>query len=147
MSGAQSVYKVKPDLSIIGKAMGNGYPISAVLGNKSIMDQAISKVYVSSTFFANSVDQIAALSTIKFLEKNKVIEKNNTKGFFIKKKLEKIIKKQKFSCSFSGGIWFPFISFHEKNEKINRNLRNKFYEYLINKNIFLLTLSSCLYNA
>lgn len=137
LSGAQSVYKVKPDLSIIGKAMGNGYPISAVLGNKSIMDQAISKVYVSSTFFANSVDQIAALSTIKFLEKNKVIEKNNTKGFFIKKKLEKIIKKQKFSCSFSGGIWFPFISFHEKNEKMNRNLRNKFYEYLINKNIFL----------
>ncbi len=137
LSGAQSIYKVKPDLSIIGKAMGNGYPISAVLGNKSIMDEAISKVYVSSTFFANSVDQIAALSTIKFLEKKKVIEKNNAKGLYIKKKLEKIVKQQKFSCSFSGGIWFPFISFHEKNENLNKSLRNKFYEYLINKKIFL----------
>ena len=137
MNGTQSIYKVKPDLNIIGKAMGNGYPISAVLGNKSIMDQAISKVYVSSTFFANSLDQIAALSTIKYLESNNVIKKNNIKGKYIKKKIEKIVKNQKFKCSYSGDIWFPFISFHEKNENVNKNLRNKFYEYLIEKKIFL----------
>ena len=117
--------------------MANGYPISAVIGKKEIIDQSLSKVYVSSTFFANSVDQVAALSTINFIEKNKVIKKNISKGKKIKAFLQKLVTKQNFSCSYSGEEYFPFISFHEKNENINKRLRYLFYGKLIDSGIFL----------
>ena len=84
LSGAQSFYKIRPDLTIVGKAMANGYPISAVLGKREIMDQALHKVYVSSTFFGNSIDQVAALETIKIINKNNILKKNMIKGKLIK---------------------------------------------------------------
>lgn len=137
LTGSQSIYKVKPNLSIIGKAMGNGYPISAVVGDGNIMDQAIYKVFVSSTFFANSIDQIAALSNIKFIKKNKVMSKNKIKGKIIEKNIIKIIDKQKIKCNYSGGPWFPCITFEEKNENLNRKIRDIFFSELIENNIFL----------
>ena len=137
LAGSQSEYKVKPNLSIIGKAMGNGYPISAVVGDGNIMDQAIYKVFVSSTFFANSIDQIAALSNIEFIKKNKVMSKNKIKGKIIEKNISKIIDKQKIKCNYSGGPWFPCITFEEKNENLNRKIRDIFFSELIENNIFL----------
>ena len=74
MGGAQKEYKVAPDLTLIGKAMANGYPISAVIGKKEVMNVASHKVFVSSTFFPNSFEQIASIKTIDFLEKNNVLE-------------------------------------------------------------------------
>ena len=34
LGGAQQIYGIKPDLSTFGKAMGNGFPISAVVGKR-----------------------------------------------------------------------------------------------------------------
>lgn len=137
MSGAQSIYGIKPDLTIVGKAMANGYPISAVLGKREIMDQALHKVYVSSTFFGNSIDQVAALETIKIIKNNEVLKKNYLKGKLIKNTIKKLIKKFKFNAHYSGNEWFPFITFEEKSEEINRKIRNLFYSFLIDKKIFL----------
>ena len=58
IGGAQKLYNVKPDLSVIGKAMANGYPISAVVGKRDIMNVASHKVFVSSTYFPNSFEPI-----------------------------------------------------------------------------------------
>lgn len=137
LNGSQSIYKVKPNLSVIGKAMGNGYSISAVVGDAEIMDQAIYKVFVSSTFFANSIDQIAALSTINFIKKNNVLKKNKVKGKLIENEIKKTIKNQKIKCNYSGGSWFPCVTFEDNNENINKKARNIFYGELIENNIFL----------
>jgi glutamate-1-semialdehyde aminotransferase len=137
LSGAQSFYKIRPDLTIVGKAMANGYPISAVLGKREIMDQALHKVYVSSTFFGNSIDQVAALETIKIINKNNILKKNMIKGKLIKNTIEKLLKKFKFKAHFSGDFWFPFITFEEENFEINRKIKNLFYSSLIDKGIFL----------
>ena len=137
LSGAQSFYKIRPDLTIVGKAMANGYPISAVLGKREIMDQALHKVYVSSTFFGNSIDQVAALETIKIINKNNILKKNMIKGKLIKNNIEKLLKKFKFKAHFSGDFWFPFITFEEENFEINRKIKNLFYSSLIDKGIFL----------
>ena len=37
LGGAQNLFKVTPDLTCLGKAMGNGMPISALLGRQEIM--------------------------------------------------------------------------------------------------------------
>jgi len=46
LGGAQKEYNVTPDLTLLGKAMANGYPISAVVGKKEIkLDQIFQKNY------------------------------------------------------------------------------------------------------
>ena len=101
------------------------------------MDQALHKVYVSSTFFGNSIDQVAALETIKIINKNNILKKNMIKGKLIKNTIEKLLKKFKFKAHFSGDFWFPFITFEEENFEINRKIKNLFYSSLIDKGIFL----------
>tara|TARA_B100000886_G_C20404972_1_gene484315 strand:+ start:276 stop:1529 length:1254 start_codon:yes stop_codon:yes gene_type:complete len=137
IGGAQKLYNVKPDLSVIGKAMANGYPISAVVGKRDIMNVASHKVFVSSTYFPNSFEQVAALRTIDFLTKNDVLNDIKTKGKYFSDRIIKIIEKSNVNCQFSGGPWMPFISFNKEKETINRQMRSIFYKYLVRSKIFL----------
>lgn len=70
------VYKVNgfsPDIVVYGKAMGNGFAISAVIGKWEIMDVA-QDTFISSTFWTERVGFVAGLATIKKLIENKVWE-------------------------------------------------------------------------
>jgi glutamate-1-semialdehyde 2,1-aminomutase len=61
---------VEPDLAVFAKAMGNGYPISAVIGREHYM-QAAQDTFVSSTTWTERVGSTAALATIrKYRDKN-----------------------------------------------------------------------------
>ena len=64
---------VMPDLAIFGKALANGYPISAVIGKKNIMESA-QDTFISSTFWSERIGYTAALSNIKKFEEKKFIQ-------------------------------------------------------------------------
>ena len=68
--GIHEKYKVYPDIVVYGKAMGNGFPMSAVVGREEVMDAAQTS-FISSTFWTERIGPVAALATI-----NKMIEKN-----------------------------------------------------------------------
>ena len=59
-----------PDLAIFGKALGNGYAITAVVGKDSVMENA-KKSFMSSTFWTERIGPTAALKTLEIMEKNK----------------------------------------------------------------------------
>ncbi|HEY4215695.1 MAG TPA: aminotransferase class III-fold pyridoxal phosphate-dependent enzyme [Gemmatimonadaceae bacterium] len=60
--GYQAYADVMPDLSAFGKAMANGYPLSAVVGHREIMDAA-RKTWISSTLASES-SALAAASAV-----------------------------------------------------------------------------------
>ncbi len=62
-----------PDIVVYGKAMGNGYAISAIVGTKEVMDEA-NETFISSTFWTERLGFVAALKTIEKLEKENVYE-------------------------------------------------------------------------
>src|SRR5262249_6943299 len=72
MGGAQQRYGVTPDLTTIGKAMANGYAISAVVGRRDLMQVMEKKAFISSTFNPNSLEIVAALKTLDILERERV---------------------------------------------------------------------------
>ena len=49
LGGAQALYGVIPDLGCFGKAMGNGYPIAAVVGRRDVM-KVMDDIFFSFTF-------------------------------------------------------------------------------------------------
>lgn len=55
---------VRPDLAVFSKALGNGYPIAAVLGTGEVMNSA-QKTFISSTYWTERIGPVAALATIE----------------------------------------------------------------------------------
>src|SRR5438445_384048 len=71
--GAQKYFSIKPDLTTLGKALGNGFVIAAVGGKNEIMNMLSpeGKVYQASTYAGNPVSVTAAIESIKVINKNK----------------------------------------------------------------------------
>ena len=64
LGGSHLLFGVNPDIAVFGKAMSNGYPMSAIIGKKYIME-AVNKTFISSTYWTERIGSIAALETIK----------------------------------------------------------------------------------
>ena len=71
--GAQQYFGIKPDLTTLGKALGNGFVIAAVGGKNEIMNMLSpqGKVYQASTYAGNPVSVAAAIESIKTINKHK----------------------------------------------------------------------------
>jgi glutamate-1-semialdehyde 2,1-aminomutase len=72
LGGYQSVVGVMPDLTTLGKAMGNGFPIAAVAGHKDIMERfdthPSGDVFFAGTFNGHPVSSAAAIATVRRLQ-------------------------------------------------------------------------------
>lgn len=80
-NGAQGYFGVTPDLSTFGKAMGNGYPLSALTGRRDLMElggitHSTERVFLmSSTYGAERTGLLAGLATIGVLSRKPVIKR------------------------------------------------------------------------
>jgi len=68
--GIHKIYGVEPDIAIFGKAMGNGYAITATIGRREVMEAAQSS-FISSTFWTERIGSCAALKTLEVMEREK----------------------------------------------------------------------------
>jgi len=71
--GAHLVYGLQPDIAVFAKAMGNGYPMAAIVGKGSVM-QAAQDSFISSTYWTERIGPCAALATIRKLVDRHVAE-------------------------------------------------------------------------
>jgi glutamate-1-semialdehyde 2,1-aminomutase len=71
IGGAQEYYKIFPDLTILGKVLGGGLPLSAFGGRRDIMEKLapMGPVYQAGTYSGNPVSVSAALATLQSLKK------------------------------------------------------------------------------
>lgn len=69
LGGAQSIYNIEPDLTILGKVIGGGMPVGAFGGKEKIMDYIApdGPVYQAGTLSGNPVTMAAGLSTLKLV--------------------------------------------------------------------------------
>ncbi|MFX1526544.1 MAG: aspartate aminotransferase family protein [Promethearchaeota archaeon] len=137
MGGAQKMFEVIPDLAAFGKAMGNGYPISTLVGKEEFMDVLVEKVFLSSTFFPNSLSQIASLKTIEILQRENVLKDISEKGKYFAKRIKESIERYNIPCNFTGEPWMPYITFTPDPKFLYRKLREEFYRQLIRRKVFL----------
>lgn len=66
--GLHTKYNVEPDIAVFGKAMGNGYAITAVVGKSEIMQSAQSS-FISSTFWTERIGPTAALASLSEMKR------------------------------------------------------------------------------
>ena len=107
---------VNPDIAIFGKSIGNGYPISTIIGKKKIMECA-QDTFISSTMWTDRLGFIAANATLKKLKKNRVNNKLSKLGMKIKNGWLKIAKKNNLKIKVSGLNAIPSFNFDYKNKQ------------------------------
>jgi glutamate-1-semialdehyde 2,1-aminomutase len=66
LGGAHIKFGVQPDLAVFAKALGNGFPIGAVIGTHDTM-QAAQETFISSTFWTEGVGPAAAVACVRKL--------------------------------------------------------------------------------
>lgn len=136
MGGAQKLYGVIPDLTVLGKALANGYPISVVTGKRDIMMAAAHKLFISSTFFPNSDAFIAALKTLEILERDNVLENIWEKGERFMKKIQALIDKHDVGAELSGVAPMFYITFKKDETGAYKDKRKDFFIQLIRRGFF-----------
>jgi len=120
LGGKHLKFKVNPDLAMFGKAIGNGYAINAIIGKRKYMKNA-EKTFISSTFWTERVGSVAALSTIKYMEKNKTFKKIIAQGKKIKNKWKELSIKYKIDLDIISMDSIPIFLF-----KTNHEIKKKF---------------------
>jgi len=147
LGGYQTVAGVTPDLTVLGKAMGNGFPIAAVCGRADIMDHFTTRpggdTYYAGTFNGNAVGCAAALATMDILEREPVHEHIFRLGERLRKGLREITDRLKIRANVAG-FGSIFVTYFmdgpvESYSDVLRNDSARFIEYrrrLIDRGVF-----------
>ena len=112
--GVHLKLNVIPDIAIFGKSIANGYPISAIIGKKKIMNKSQDS-FISSTMWTDKIGFVASIKTLQYMKKNKVQTKIVKIGKSIKKFWEKSCQKHNVKIVISGQNSMPYISFGYNN--------------------------------
>ena len=77
---------INPDISIFGKALGNGYAITSVIGKDYLM-KFTQETFISSTFWTERIGPTAALKTLEVMERTKSWKFITEHGFYFREKM------------------------------------------------------------
>lgn len=95
LGGAQEVFKLKPDLTCLGKVLGGGLPLAAFGGRREIMDllAPVGPVYQAGTLSGNPLAVAAGLTTLKLLSQHGIYQRLAVKGKRLEDGFREVIKK------------------------------------------------------
>ena len=108
LGGMSEASDVMPDLACFGKSMANGFPISAVVGRRDLM-QRMEDIFFSGTFSGETISLAAAAATIDKLENQNIPTRLANRGGVLTTALNKLFSKHGFSdiIQIKGNNWRP----------------------------------------
>jgi len=117
IGGAQTMYGVTPDLAAFGKSMGNGYPISALVGKAEYMKE-MEEVFLSGTFGGEALSLTASIATIRKMQREPVHETIAKTGEVVRQNADRLIEKHGLGhcLSTSGHPTWTFLNFKDTPE-------------------------------
>ena len=87
LGGAQKLFNVVPDMATFGKGLGNGYPLSALVGRDQVMSK-VEDIFFSGTFGGETLSLAAAGATIDKYKSKNVVDKFYEIGTYLLEKLD-----------------------------------------------------------
>ncbi|MBU7018453.1 MAG: aspartate aminotransferase family protein [Theionarchaea archaeon] len=145
MGGAQTLYKITPDITTFGKIIGGGFPVGAFGGNEDLMilfsPQREKFIPHSGSFNGNPVTMTAGIETLKLLD-SQAIEELNKRGDLLRSNLNKIMEDMSVSVSGTGSL----LHFHwaespalnaEEFERQNRAWFSKLHMLMLMEGVYM----------
>lgn len=136
LGGAQEYFSLVPDLACFGKALGNGFPISAVVGRREIM-QLFDEIFFSFTYGGEALSLAAALATVRVLQEKNVIPLLWKQGEKLKDGYNVLAKELKVDA-YTQCVGYPprtIIMFKDEKGQESLILRSVFQQELLKRGI------------
>jgi glutamate-1-semialdehyde 2,1-aminomutase len=112
--GLHKMYGVEPDMAMFGKALGNGYGITATIGRREIMEAAQS-TFISSTFWTERIGPTAGLKTLEVMERLKSWETVTKTGLQIRETWQRLADKHDLKIDHWGLPALTGFTFQSEN--------------------------------
>ncbi len=115
--GIHKKFNVEPDIAMFGKALGNGYAITAIIGVDSVMD-AVQKTFISSTFWTERIGPTAALKTLEVMKETQSWQIITNTGLEVKSKWRDLFNRNELEYIETGIPALAGFVFKSKNNLI-----------------------------
>jgi glutamate-1-semialdehyde 2,1-aminomutase len=104
LGGAQEYYRIKPDLTTLGKIIGGGFPVGVFGGRRDLMKEVAPTggVYQAGTFNGSPVSLAAGYATLDILENENILKRLNATGDEMRKALSDIVNDLNLGYSVTG---------------------------------------------
>ena len=143
--GAQTIYKITPDITVLGKIVGGGMPIGAVGGKREILDllAPVGPVYQAGTLSGNPLSVACGIATLKLLNENAYKHLENLSSMLCqgiqKINEEKGIKLQINRAGSMFTIFFYETRVYDSNsaKKSNVKLFGQFFKNMLSNGVYL----------
>ncbi len=139
LGGAQKKFGVTPDMACFGKAMGNGFPISCIVGRSDVMN-IFEDIFFSFTFGGEIASMAAAMKVLDVLETTPAIAQIEANGRVLQEALNALAKeaglRDRIRC-----IGYPFwslIKFLDEDGKDSLLVRSLFTQECVKRGLLLL---------
>ena len=114
--GLHMKYGVEPDMAMYGKALGNGYAITATIGKKEIMEAA-QNTFISSTFWTERIGPTAAIKTLEVMKNIESWKQISKTGEEIKSKWRDLSRMHNIDIEISGLKALPIFTFNSQHHQ------------------------------
>ena len=114
--GIHKNFNIDPDIAMFGKALGNGYGVTAIVGRREVMEAAQNS-FMSSTFWTERIGPAAAIKTLEIMEDIKSWEQISKTGKYIKEEWQKLFSKHNLDINISGISALPSFTFQNKSHQ------------------------------
>jgi glutamate-1-semialdehyde aminotransferase len=136
LGGAQEYFSVRADLATYSKAMSNGYAISAIVGRADVL-HCLGRTHMASTFYANSAEMVAAITTIALLKESDALIRIWEMGERLMRGLGALISEFGVQAEVVGYPPCPFLRF-KSHDEVQRGVEMvKFYSETTKQGVLL----------
>ncbi|MFO0614431.1 MAG: aminotransferase class III-fold pyridoxal phosphate-dependent enzyme [Polyangiaceae bacterium] len=118
-----------PDLLTLSKAIGNGWPVAAVLGRRDVLEAAAGMHY-SGTFHGDTAAMAAAMATLEIEARESAAEHAWSMGERLISGLASIARAHGIAAEVYAEPLppMPFVRFHDADAEVNERVKRTFYE-------------------
>ena len=119
--GAHLLFGITPDIAVFSKALGNGYPIAAIIGKGEVMEAAL-RSFISSTMWTERIGPASALATVNKHRKVNAGEHLMAVGRQVQEGWKQIAQKNALNIKVSGIPALSHFSFEYDNAMVMKSL-------------------------
>jgi glutamate-1-semialdehyde 2,1-aminomutase len=156
ISCAQGHYGVTPDMTILGKIVGGGFPIGVFCGKQEVMELIDHYKYPDpekrsahgGTFTGNPISMVAGMATLDALSDGKIYNEINGKGKRLREELRDICSKAPVSVTGDGSLFAVHFQKEEPKHagdlvKTDVKASQEYFQHMLEKGIVYLTPAVC----